>query len=172
MKAWLSAALLCLCSLSAQAGEVIAAVTPAALKAHLQDRGYQVFAHEDENDQPQLLVTPTDDPNMVGVDERRGFAMRMFGCQPKEAAFYDRACTAYVFHAYLTPGFPIADKVYADWNRDFGRSRAFVKEGHPRLEWYVTLEGGVTWAHIDQTVELWRAELSAFLDHLDASLLD
>jgi len=154
---------------SAWSGDVVNDVSPAELKAQLEGWGYEVFAHEDEKDRPQLLVGSANDP---GGAERRGFAMRMMACVPQDALFMDRRCDGFEFRAYLTPGFPIKDKVYADWNRDVGHARAFVKQGHPRLAWRVNVKGGVSWANIRASVGIWRKELAAYFDHLDASVLD
>lgn len=143
------------------------------LRTHLQTWGYNVFAHEDSQDRPQLLVSdPSDGPQSEGADERKGFAMRMLGCTPEEAMFMQRRCDGFEFRAYLTPGFPIKDQVYMNWNRDIGFARAFVKEDHPRLAWRVSVRGGFVWENIRETVELWRAEQAAFVFHLDASVLD
>jgi len=172
MKCIRLSAMLCVFAFGAAADEVIHTVSPATLKTHLEKQGYEVFAHEDENDQPQVLVRPIGEQAAAGVEERVGFAMRLTGCGPDEIPFYDRACDGFEYHAYLTPGFPINDKVYDAWNSDFGHSRAYVKDNHPRLAWRVSLEGGVTWDHINATVVIWRAELAAFLEHLDASMLD
>lgn len=157
------------CSAPAFAADVIGDLSPQELKDKLTAWGYEVFAHEDEQDRPQLLVTPKGEE---GREQGRGFAMRMMGCVPVDAPFYDRRCDGYEFRAYLTPGFPIKDKVYADWNRDVGHTRAFVKEDHPRLAWRVTIKGGVTWDNVQTGVEIWRQELADYLDHLDASVLD
>ena len=151
------------------AQDVVNDISPSELKKHLEQRGYLAFAHEDEEDRPQLLVSVAEGST---VEERKGFAMRMLGCLPENTAFYDRRCDGYEFRAYLTPGFPIKDKVYADWNREFRGTRAFIKEGHPRLAWRVSLKGGVTWDHIHATLGIWREELTAYLDHLDASIMD
>jgi len=153
----------------AWSGDLVSDVSPAELKAQLEGWGYEVFAHEDEEDRPQLLVSDASD---LGSAERKGFAMRMMGCRPEEAMFMLRRCDGFEFRAYLTPGFPIKDKVYADWNRDVGHTRAFVKDGHPRLAWRVNLEGGVSWDHVRVSVEIWHKELAAYFDHLDASVLD
>jgi len=162
-------AVLMLVSWPAAAENVVRDISPAELKAQLETWGYQVFAHEDEEDRPQLLVNDTADD---AAPEHKGMAMRMTGCVPEDAPFYDRRCDGYEFRAYLTPGFPIKDKVYADWNRDFGHTRAFIKEGHPRLAWRVSLAGGVTWDHVRATVDIWRTELVNYIDHLNASVMD
>lgn len=154
------------------ANEVMNTISPAELKVHLAQRGYKVFSHEDEEDRPQLLISMTGEEAGDTVEERKGFAMRMLGCVPQETVFFDRRCDGYEFRAYLTPGFPIKDKVYADWNRQAGGTRAFVKEGHPRLAWRVSLKGGVTWDHVYATIGIWREELAGYLDHLDSSILD
>lgn len=153
----------------AWSGDVVSDVSPAELKTQMEGWGYEVFAHEDEKDRPQLLVSSASD---LGSAERKGFAMRMMDCIPEDTMFMQRRCDGFEFRAYLTPGFPIKDKVYADWNRDVGFSRAFVKEGHPRLAWRVNLMGGVSWDNIRVSVEIWRKELVAYFDHLDASVLD
>ncbi len=151
------------------ADEVIGDVSPAELKEKLTSWGYEVFVHEDEADRPQLLVTKVSDD---AAPERQGMAIKMLDCLPEDRAFYERRCPSFQFRAFLTPGFPIKDKVYADWNREFGHTRAFIKEGHPRLAWDVGLTGGVTWAYIRNAVSVWETELTAYIDHLDASVLD
>lgn len=148
---------------------VVGTISSAELKAHLEEWGYKVFSHEDEHDRPQLLVN---DGSEDHEDHQHGFAIRMTGCNPADAVFYDRRCEGYQFRAYLTPGFPIEEKIYANWNREVGRTRAFVKEDHPRLVWDITIKGGVTWLNIRNTVETWRGELEEYIDHLDASVLE
>ena len=83
-----------------------------------------------------------------------------------------KRCDGFEFRAYVKPGFPIKNKVYADWNREFGHTRAFVKEDVPRLAWRVYVTGGVMWANVRTLVDLWRKELTAYIDHLDASVMD
>ncbi|HEY9079903.1 hypothetical protein [Magnetovibrio sp.] len=144
-------------------------MSPAELKTQLESWGYKVFAHEDEEDRPQLLVSsPTDQ----GVEERKGFAMRMSGCAPEDAMFMQKRCDGFEFRAYIKPGFPIKDKVYADWNRDLGRTRAFVEDDVPRLAWFVNVKNGVSWANIRASVDIWRKDLAAYIEHLDASVMD
>lgn len=170
MQRWLVVLLLFAAS-PAVAQDMLTSLSPNELKAQLERWGYKVFAHEDENDRPQLLVSKTGQEG-GGPDERKGFAMRMLGCVPEDTVFYDRRCDGYEFRAYLTPGFPIKDKVYAEWNREFGGARAFVKENHPRLAWRVSVRGGVSWMHVHSTVDIWREELMSYLDLLDASVMD
>jgi hypothetical protein len=160
-------------ALPAQSAEPQMGISPEELKAHLTAWGYEVFAHEDEEDRPQLLVShPSDDAHTEEVGDHKGFAMLMLDCKPEEAMFMQRRCDGFEFRAYLTPGFPIKDKVYAEWNRDLGHSRAFVKEGHPRLAWRVHVRGGFVWENILDTVGVWRAEQAAFVDRLDAAVMD
>jgi len=169
MHFWRVTALVIVLATPAGAQDVIQDLSPAELKTQLEGWGYQVFAHEDEEDRPELLVSNMADQ---GGDERKGFAMRMSGCIPQEMTFMLRRCDGFEFRAFMRPGFPIKEKVYADWNRDVGHTRAFVEKGHPRLAWRVTVKGGVSWANIRTVVDIWRQELAAYFDHLDASVLD
>lgn len=172
MRVWLTILVIAF-ALPAQSAEPQTGISPAELKAHLTAWGYRVFAHEDEEDRPQLLVShPSDGPHTEEVGDHKGFAMLMLDCKPEEAMFMLRRCDGFEFRAYLTPGFPIKDKVYAEWNRDLGHSRAFVKEGHPRLAWRVHVRGGFVWENILATVGVWRAEQAAFVDRLDAAVMD
>jgi len=169
MRLWLAVFVVLVSVQPVWAEDVIGDVSPAELKSQLEGWGYKVFAHEDEQDRPQLLVSSANDP---GSPERKGFAMRLIGCVPEDAVFMQKRCDGFEFRAYVKPGFPIKDKVYADWNREFGHTRAFVKEGVPRLAWRIYVTGGVTWANIHGSVDIWRKELMAYIDHLDASVMD
>lgn len=160
-------------ALPAHSADLQTGVSAEELKAHLTVWGYEVFAHEDEEDRPQLLVShPTDDAHTEEVGDHKGFAMLMLDCTPEEAMFMQRRCDGFEFRAYLTPGFPIKDNIYAEWNRDLGHSRAFEKDGHPRLAWRVNLGGGFVWENIQDTVSVWRAEQATFVDRLDAAVMD
>jgi len=165
MRLWLAVFVMFVLAPPVSAGEVVSDISPAELKTQLQGWGYEVFAHEDEKDRPQLLVSST-------TDESKGFAIRLIGCTPEDAMFMQKRCDGYEFRAYIKPGFAIKEKVYADWNREFGHTRAFVKEDVPRLAWRINVKGGVTWANVHASTDLWRKELAAYIDHLDASVMD
>ena len=165
MRMWLAIFVTMILAFPVRAEDVFGDLSPAELKVHLQDWGYQVFAHEDEQDRPQLLVNHAS-------DETKGFAIRLIGCAPEDVMFMQKRCDGFAFRAYIKPGFPIKDKVYAEWNREFGHTRAFVEEDVPRLAWRISVQGGVTWANIHASVDIWGNELTAYIDHLDASVMD
>ena len=165
MRVWLTVFVLMVLALPVRAENVLNTLSPAELKTQLQGWGYEVFAHEDEQDRPQLLVSST-------TDDAKGFAIRLIDCAPEDSMFMKKRCDGFEFRAYIKPGFTIKDKVYADWNREFGHTRAFVKEAVPRLAWRINVKGGVTWANVRASVDLWRKELAAYIDHLDASVMD
>jgi len=152
-----------------RANTVMQDVSPNELKARLESWGYKVGAHEDRQERTELLVS---NDASRGVDEYKGFNMRMFGCTPEDASFMERRCDGYEFRAFLRPGYPVKNKTYMDWNREFGQTRAFDTQGKPRLAWRVTIKGGVTWDNIRATVDLWEQELVAYFDHIDASVMD
>ena len=156
-------------ALPASAGEVMQTLTPKDLKAHLKSKSYQIFMHEDEFDNPQLLVTPE------GVDEEeqhKRFAMRLMNCEEGQDNFLIRKCAGYEYWSYQRPGFSIKQKTFDEWNLKVGQAHGFRDDEFTYLSWYVHLGGGYTWDNIDAQLELWQNQQELYKDHLDESVLD
>ncbi|MCW8915933.1 MAG: YbjN domain-containing protein [Magnetovibrio sp.] len=164
MRAFLFAILLSL-AVPAHAGDVAIYITPAQLKAQFQAWNFEVFAHEDEFDRPQLLVEP-----LSGEGNR--FGLLLLNCKPDGETFMNSQCDGFEFRAYMRPGFPIDAEVYEKWNSSHGRARAFVFDGFTNLAWYIHVGGGFVWTNIQAQLAFWQSELAEYKDYLDASIMD
>ncbi len=164
MRAFLLAILLSF-AVPVQAAEVATYITPAQLKAKFQEWDFEVFAHEDEFDRPQLLVTP-----LTGEGNR--FGLLLLNCKANAQTFMNRECDGFEFRAYMRPGFPITDKVYQNWNSQHGHTRAFKFDGFTNLAWRIHIGGGFVWTNVRSQLAVWQAELAEYIDYLDASIMD
>lgn len=169
MKRWALAAIGLLIAFPALAGESMQTITAKSLKAHLKVKGFQIFMHEDEFDNPQLLITP---PGVDESEQSKRFAIRLMNCEEGQDNFLIRKCTGYEYWSYQRPGFPIKQQSFDKWNLTVGHARGFRDDEFTYLSWYVHLSGGYSWANIDAQLQLWQEQQALYKDFLDESVFD
>ncbi|HUS52634.1 MAG TPA: YbjN domain-containing protein [Thermohalobaculum sp.] len=133
---------------TAQAGEIVDATDPAAVLEIALSHGAA-----------SLKKDAMGDPLIEGRIEDKGYRLVFYDCDE------GRECKSIMFAAVWELE-NLTDASMADWNREQRFGKAFIDEdGRATVEMNVNLNGGVTRANLDDTMDWWKLILVEFPEY-------
>lgn len=126
---------------------------PDVVATFLEDYGLKVTRDKDDQGDPMLSS------RIEGIY----FDVYFYGCTK------GTDCDSIEFSALFSSDQPVDVSVANDWNRQGRFARAYIDEdGNPNLEFDVNLDfDGVGGKNFDDTIDIWRAALSDFRQHIN-----
>lgn len=143
----LAAALAAMPSLAA--AQLVDATSPGRIAEFLQEAGYRATLSKDS----------AGDPMIKSALEGSDFIVQFFGCTE------NRNCKYLVFRV-IFPGGGTLEEMNG-WNVEELVGTAYLDEdGDPGLDYFVSLDGGVSRENLLDVIDWWRVAMTKFKQHI------
>lgn len=131
------------------AAQMLDATNPQAIADAVQEAGFRAV----------MTTDGAGDPMIESAAHGHGFVVQFFGCTN------NRDCKYLVFRTAFVGGATL--EAMNDWNTGQLVGTAFLDgDGDPALDFFVSLDGGVSRANLVDVIDWWQLAMGQFIAHI------